>query len=212
MYPKAADRPSPLRVGWLVVALGAAAVLVLGGCGQFNDNPVSGVALRYSFDAGGGASTAGTSGRMYTWPPELGEPIETLIIGAVIITFQDSPLTAVGEVTGANQELLMDDAVRSLNYLDMVQLSSLPESDPIASFQIPAANVGNWQLAAVGLRNRRERPEDILDSDAIWYGFIGTFLNQTGGLAPGQLVDTPLVLNPWCAVNGNPFPPSGVCL
>jgi hypothetical protein len=204
MKPNAADRLRPRRAGWLLVALGAAAVLVLGGCGQFNDDPNTyDMAVRYSFDPGT-SSPAGTSGRMYDWDVAWGTPaVQSLVIGAVIVTFSETAITGPGDINQANETDLVNDVVASLSYLELVQLSAVG-ADGIVSFRVPPENAGNWQLLAAGLRSSVTAFEDINESDVIWLGFTPTFLN--GQVQPGQLYSLPLVLNPYCnAVN----PPSG---
>jgi hypothetical protein len=203
MKPNAADRLHPRRAGWLLVALGAAAVLVLGGCGQFNDDPNTyDMAVRYSFDPGA-SGTEGTSGRMATWNPGLGTPVVSLVIGAVYITFSDTPITDVVQIDTSNQDALINDAIASLSYLELVQLAELPDP-PIASFKIPP-DVGNWQLVAAGLRVPTTAIEDVDVDDVIWFGFTDTFLN--GQVQPGELYSSDLVLNPWCAAPN----PSSIC-
>lgn len=204
MKPIAADRPHPRHAGWFLVALVAAAMLVLAGCGGTYE---SGLHVTYGFDGDGTSSTAGTSERLYTWNPTWGEEIKTIVIGPIFVS-AGSPYDAAANITLADQEQLLDDALASLQYLELVQMSEISDTNPTISFAVPATPVDdNWQLAAVGLRNTRTQIGDVTDRDIIWMGFIAEFLNTF--VVDGDLVFSgTLTLEPWCAADGNPQEPN----
>jgi hypothetical protein len=206
-----ADRPSVLHKGTLLVALCAAALLVLaGGCGQYNDSPnTAGLTVTYQFDNAGAAPAAATSTPQditFTGP---GEPVVTVVVGAIVITHPDGSGADgafthddVANLTDAQRQDLQDDAEQSVQYLSIVQL---PSSDDTVEFTIPPANAGNWQIVAVGLRNVRDHVGDIVSTDPIWYGFTDTYMN--GLVHPGDTIDTPIQLAPGCNLDA---PPTGV--
>lgn len=209
MKPHAA-RPHSLRRGMLLVALGAAALLVLaGGCGDLNDNPnPAGLSVMYQFGGSSVLSASADRSQPAAVSPAVASPsgyspqVQSLVVGAIVITHPsgsgpNGAFTSadVGTLSETESNYLEDDATQSVQFLSIVQL---PTASNTVEFRIPPPAAGSWQLIAVGTRNRLETLDDIADNSPIWYGFIGEFLN--GKVLPGGTVEDPLVLEPACDV------------
>lgn len=206
-------RPGPRFKGMLLAGLFAAASLVLlGGCGQFNDNPAS-PSLSATVSFAGQNQTTATSGSTTCDVDTIcspttadGGPVQMIIIGPIVITAghnngsgPDGAWTsadATSNISDQDRTNLVDDATQSAQY---VALITLPNPD-VVKFVIPPDGAGNWQLGAVGLNTYEPDLASVQDSSVSWFGFIGHFLN--GEIQPGGTLTETLTLQPWCTPNG----------
>ncbi len=198
MNAHASQRPLPLRSGARLLTVLAAALLVLAaGCGQFNDDPnPAGLSVAYTFSGGAVTAdsdplTAETQGVTVNG----GDVVETLVIGAIVITHRSSPYQPGDDPTDAEREALEKDAEQSLQFLEIVDL---PTPGNVVEFTIPPDSAGPWQLVGVGMRRNIDTLDEVTDSDPIYYGFIGRFLNGT--VLPGDLLPDVLTLEPACTL------------
>lgn len=210
MNPNAADRIQGFRPGAILAVLLAVALLALGGCGQFNDNPGGGNAFTVSIAFGGGSGGATVMDANSTTQgingPSQGDPVLSVVVGAIVITHPNGSnpdgsfnVNDADNITPTIQDQLEEDVKASLKYL---VIEDIPSSSNFVSFPLPPDNLGNWQLVAVGMRHNIDYLSDVADDSPIWYGFSDGFLNGkvgAGGEAP------PITLQPWCT--GNPYPP-----
>ena len=185
-----------LQVAALALLAGMIAFSVVS-CGELNDNPApDGIIARVILP---GSDSAGAKG---ITSPTNSEPIISMVVGALVITYRDTPVSDVGNIDDEEQQNLEDDALQSAKYLEVFDL---PTADDVVSFRIPPEEAGNWQLIGVGVRVDIDTLADLGDEDdpAIWYGFSTTFLNDQ--VEPGDTVD--LVLEPACSIDNPPVPP-----
>ncbi len=212
MIRNAGARRSGFRTGAFSAGLIAAALLALtAGCGQFNDDPFDGgFIVRPEFDGSAQQSataSTGTSTPQAIVFTEAGPDVLTLVVGPIVITHsRDGSGTILAytdelQVTDTNRELLEQDALQSVQFLEVVQL---PQPGDTVEFSIPPDNAGLWQLIAVGLRIRRNTLEEIQNTDPIWYGFTGRFLNEE--VKQGK-TDFDLMLEAGCSLDSPPVPP-----
>jgi hypothetical protein len=177
----------------------AAAALVLTACGNTNDHSAPTMNAVVSF-AGAGMSTGLISG-----PPAPEEPVVSLVVGAVVITYRDTPVQNIEVANLSDQQKndLTDDALQSAAYLTIVDL---PLADDSVSFLIPPATSGNWQLVGVGSRIHIDVLQDFDDNKdaATWFGFTEEF--EGGKINPGDTKD--LELSPGCSLDS---PPENSC-
>ncbi|HKI99127.1 MAG TPA: hypothetical protein VKB51_11685 [bacterium] len=201
-----ADRIHPRHAGTLLVALLAAAVLLLAGCGQ--DPSGGGVSVNVQFS--GSSAPAGTSSTMATTPltdpyPGTSASVQMIALGAIVISVPagTGPGGAFisadannGTIDATVQQQLQDDAEQSVQFITLV---TLPNDSDVVHFVIPPDGAGNWQLVAIGLNRHVDDLASIQSTDPNWFGFIGQFLN--GVVEPGGSAGT-LTLMPWCAAQG----------
>lgn len=181
----------------------AAVALLAAGCGELNDNPREGVGLRVGFDGVATATRAdgGDIGaRLTTSPCDGCEEVKTVIAGAIVITHTDTPYTSdsVTNITDAQREALEEDAIDSANHISILQL---PSAENVVEFRVPTGSSAQFQLFAIGLRNRRTVLDEIQDDDPIWYGFTSQFLTPDD-LKPGDTFT--IELQPACGVDNPP--------
>ncbi len=134
----------------------------------------------------------------------------SLVIGAVVITFQDAPLGENTPITDALKDSLKNDVINSVKYFQLVQL---PTSTPTVEFAAPPATAGHWQVAVIGLPNTINVLQDLsntIDSQPpVYFGFNlnpdksgdGVFL--TTDAASGATVN--MTMRRACVVNHPPL-------
>lgn len=112
----------------------------------------------------------------------------TLVIGAVAIGFQDTPLGADSAITDALKDDLQQAALDSTQF---VTLAQLPTNDPFVEFDVPPPAAIHWQIVVVGLRDTVRYLNQAGGTSPIYYGFSQdaaghpTFLSaKTAGDAP----------------------------
>ena len=184
-----------VHVGALALLAGMIAFTVAG-CGELNDNPApEGIIAHVILPGSGSSGAKGLSS------PDNSEPIISMVVGALVITYRDTPIKDASEIDAEEQELLEDDAFQSAKYLEVFDL---PSGD-VVSFRIPPDEAGNWQLVGLGTRVDIDTLAELGDTDdpIIWYGFSTTFLN--GEVNPGD--EVPLTLGPACSIDNPPVPP-----
>jgi hypothetical protein len=169
----------------LLALLALVAALGLSGCS--NDNPredggtitvdIRGIKQQLGGGSGGfSTSTTGPGDSPAT------TDVKSLIIGAVVITFTDTPLTSDTNIDSGLEDKLADDVINSINYFSIVDL---PTSDDFVEFKVPPPGADHWQVAAIGTRNKIAVFEDLSDeSVAIYYGFTPQFYNTSGDSGP----------------------------
>lgn len=173
------------------LALAAMALMLsaLAGCG--NDNPAdSGGAMTVDIrgitqqvGAGGGFSTMDTG--VEDSPAET--KVESLVIGAVVITFTNTPLTSDTQITDDIENKLADDIINSINYFTIVDL---PTSKDFVEFKVPPPGAGKWQVAAVGTRKKIVTFQDLDDDNVgIYYGFTPQFFTTSGSSGPDVTIE-----------------------
>lgn len=185
-----------LQVAALALLAGMIAFSVVS-CGELNDNPApDGIIARVTLPGSDSTGAMGLSS-----PPN-SEPIISMVVGALVITYRDTPVEDVDAIDAEEQQNLEDDALQSAKYLEVFDL---PTDDDVVSFRIPPDEAGNWQLIGVGVRVDIDTLADLGDEDdpAIWYGFSTDFLNDQ--VEPGD--EVPLVLQPACSIDNPPVPP-----
>jgi hypothetical protein len=185
--------------------LGAAlllTVLALGLAGCGNDHPAgNGGTIRVDLRAlqsqvGGGfaTETAGPGDSPAT------TAVKSLVIGAVVITFTDTPLSSDTNINSDLQDKLASDIINSVNYFSIVDL---PTSEDFVEFKVPPPGAGHWQVAAVGTRTQILTFNDLNDnSAAIYYGFDEAFHTTSGSSGP----DVSLEMKRACFLDS---PPNG---
>ena len=99
-------------------------------------------------------------------------PVTALVVGAVVIDFQSTPITENTSLTDALKNSLKTAVENSIAYLTLVQL---PPSSTTVSFLVPPPAATHWQVGAVGLRGSPATFSDITDSMPIYYGFDPNF-------------------------------------
>lgn len=206
-------RPNPRFKGALLAGLFAAALLVLlGGCGQFNDNP-AGTSLTATVNFAGvnqplATSTSSCAADTLCSPtvPD-GGPVNAILIGPIVIgaghnngSGVDGAWTAndVNNITDTDKQNLIDDAEQSAQYVALV---TLPNSSTV-QFVIPPDGAGNWQLVAAGINvdMAGKAVADVKAENLTWFGFIDHFLNNE--IQPGGTLTETLTMQPYCAPNG----------
>lgn len=195
-----------LLAGLLAVAL----AVLLGGCGQFNDNPAStNLSATVSF-AGANQTTAASSSGCATdtlCSPDTadGGPVKMIIIGPIVIAAghnkgsgTDGAWTSadIDNISETDRQNLIDDAKQSAQYVSLI---TLPNPDTV-QFVIPPDGAGNWQLVAVGLNAYEPDLASVQQTEISWFGFIDHFLN--GEIQPGGTLSETLTLQPYCVPNG----------
>lgn len=173
------------------LAVAAAALLLgaLAGCG--NDNPADSggtmsVDLRplvSQMNGGGGFTTMATG----VDDSPATTKVESLIIGAVVITFTNTPLTSDTQITDDTENQLADDIINSINYFSIVDL---PTSADFVEFKVPPPGAGKWQVAAVGTRRKIVTFQDLDDENVgIYYGFTPQFYTTSGSSGPDVTIE-----------------------
>jgi hypothetical protein len=181
-----------------LLLLGAVS-LGLAGCG--NDNPAdSGGTMTVDLrgiknQLGNGFSTqdTGVAGSTAT------TAVRSLIIGAVVITFSDSPLSETTQIDSGIEDKFASDVINSINFLSIVDL---PTGENFVEFKVPPPSAGHWQVAAIGTKNRIERFQDLDDANvAIYYGFDDQFHTTSSGSQP----DVSITMNRACFIDEPPL-------
>jgi hypothetical protein len=175
------------------------AALGLAGCG--NDNPsTSGGTMKVDIRGlkqqmgVGGPSTMSTG----VSDSPATTAVKSLIIGAVVITFSNTPLDETTQVTSDLQDKLASDVINSINYFSIVDL---PTNDDFVEFKVPPPSAGNWQVAALGTRDQILTYTDLDDENvAIYYGFSPKFYNTSGDSGP----DVPITMSRACFIDSPP--------
>ncbi|HEX7927827.1 MAG TPA: hypothetical protein VF678_09555, partial [bacterium] len=187
-----------------IAALLMVAMLALAGCG--NDHPsdnggtmkvdLRGIVSQMGGSGGGGFSemSVGVADSPAT------TAVKSLIIGAVVITFTDTPLDAGTPITQDLTDKLADDVINSINYFSIVDL---PTSADSVEFKVPPPGAGHWQVAAIGTRKQILTYDDLNSDDvAIYYGFTPQFFTTSGSTNP----DVSITMNRACLID---TPPNG---
>ena len=196
-----------VRTGLTLAAVAALAVVAAGGCGELsNDSSPRNITVIVGFGDGGGNPLLGDA---LVQPPDTGETIKSIAVGAIVIS-RATPYDSADDVTEADSEQLVEDAIQSAAF---ITIEDLPFAGDTISFLIPPDTAGNWQLVAVGSRIDIDvlddfQGEDELDRAApIWYGFTPGPDFQNEQIEPGDTIT--LTLEPGCLLE-NP-PTGGVC-
>jgi hypothetical protein len=163
---------------------------LLPGCGEFNDNPretemkltvdISELKKQfgYSSDSDNGDSL-GKEFRGISGPgdSEATSAVESLVIGAIVITARDTPYTTDEVLTDKDMEDIEDDVLNSAAYIDFVNLRTT--EDDTVEFTVPPPGAGNWQVAAIGVDFKMEALIDLdrdeHDDAVMYYGFTPRF-------------------------------------
>jgi hypothetical protein len=147
---------------------------------------------------GTGSSASGDSSRRYSGliagpgPSPATTAVQTLIVGAVAIGFQDTPLAADAAITDTLRDELRQAEINSSQFIALTQL---PTDNPFLEFSVPPPAATHWQIVAVGTRDAIHYLDEVRDDSPIYYGFnrdhsgIPVFLSaETLGNAPIEVV------------------------
>ncbi len=213
----------------LAMALGFAMALAGAGClggGQDRGNGKITVDIRplveqmggstgaSTLSAGGGiAPQSGAAPRGAVAPQSITGPgtsaattdVLTLVIGAVAIGFQDTPLGPNTAITDALKDELQQAAMDSTQF---VALAQLPTSDPFVEFDVPPPAAIHWQIVVVGLRDTERYLDQSGGNSPIYYGFNLDALGNPTFLSARTVSDAPIdvVMKRACVVS---VPPNG---
>lgn len=197
-----------VRTGLTLAAVAALAVVAAGGCGELsNDSSPRNITVIVGFGDGGGNPLLGDA---LVQPPGSGETIESIAVGAIVITVRETPYDSADDVDEAASERLVDDAIQSAAF---ITIEDLPFAGDTISFLIPPDTAGNWQLVAVGSRIDIDVLDDFQGEDElgrsapIWYGFTPGPDFQNEQIEPGDTIT--LTIEPGCELAEPPT--GGVC-
>ena len=158
------------RAAWVLLA--AALGLGLGGCGE-SQPPVRSDTLRVSLadlqqqmGAGGAAPTAQSVG---LGGSDATTAAKTLLIGALVIDFQDTPLTSRTPVDDAMRKKLTDAMTNSAAFFQMVQLPVAADSIEI---NIPPPQASHWEIT-VFATNTQVLTMDDVSKHPEWVAYFG---------------------------------------
>jgi hypothetical protein len=185
------ERTISFRLQAATLAVIGALGLTLAGC-DGNQDPGDGYGrmrvdisgLKQQFNAGG-PETQATG--VTASPSET--RVRSVIIGAVVITFQGSPLNSDSRINDDNVQGLIDDLINSVNFFTIVDL---PTAADEIEFKVPPPGAGGWQVAAVGSRARLATFDDLKEENVIYYGFDeneGQFRTTSAGAQPSVTLD-----------------------
>jgi len=140
--------------------------------------------------AGPGASAATTD-------------VLTLIIGAVAIGFQDTPLGANTAITDALKDSLQQATIDSTQF---IALTRLPASNPFVEFDVPPPAATHWQVVVVGTRDTIHYLDQLKDDSSIYYGFNQNAQGTAVFLSAGDVGADPIdvVVRRACTVSAPP--------
>jgi len=166
--------------GTLAAAGALAALVLIAGCQGRGPNEGSGKLqvnlvpiLQQLGGAGGGHSgqsaTGARTGELATPPAsDAVTPVLTLVVGAIVIDFRDTPIGSDTAITDTVRNQLKKAATNSVQFLSLVQL---PTGISLADFDAPPPGATHWQVTVVGLRDSVTSFDAIGDKSAIYYGF-----------------------------------------
>ncbi len=193
-----------VRTGLTLTAVATLAMVAAGGCGELsNDSPAKNITVIVGFGASGGGSVPLLDGAIV---PPSGEPVVSIAVGAIVIS-RATPYDSADDVTEAESEQLVEDAIQSAAF---ITIEDLPFAGDAISFLIPPDTAGNWQLVAVGSRididvlQDFEGTDDLDRAAPIWYGFTPGPDFQNEQIEPGDTIT--LTLQPGCVLLD---PPTG---
>jgi len=174
-----------------VISIGIYLILftLLPGCGEFNDNPretkmkltVDISELKKQFEYSSDSDNGDSLEKEFRGISGLGETdatsaVESLVIGAIVITARDTPYTTDEALTDEDMEDIEDDVLNSAAYIDFV---NLPTSDDTIEFFVPPPSAENWQVAAIGVNFKMDYLEELDETEhddaVMYYGFTPIF-------------------------------------
>lgn len=164
--------------GILAMAGALAALALLAGCFGGDSSRGTGriqINLAPIVQQLGGSSTqttqsSGTHSTLLAGPPASTAvtPVQTLVVGAIVIDFQDTPIGPDTPITDTVKNSLKDAAINSVQFLSLV---GLPTSSDTAEFDAPPPGATHWQIVVVGMRDSITSFDQIGDNSPIYYGF-----------------------------------------
>jgi len=174
-----------------VISIGIYLILftLLPGCEGFNDNPretkmkltVDISELKKQFGYSSDSDNGDSLGKEFRGISGLGETdatsaVESLVIGAIVITARDTPYTTDEALTDEDMEDIENDVLNSAAYIGFV---ILPTSDDTIEFLVPPPSAGNWQVAAIGVNFKMDYLEELDETEhddaVMYYGFTPIF-------------------------------------
>jgi len=96
------------------------------------------------------------------------DAVLSLVVGALVIDFTDTPLGPDSSITKAVQDQITDAVKNSIKYIKVV---SLPVADAFITFDLPPPAAKHWEVFVVGTRDKINVLEDISDNSPIYFGF-----------------------------------------
>jgi hypothetical protein len=189
-----ASRAAPR--GTLAAAGALAALVLLAGCFGGGGNRGSGklsvniAPIVQQLGGGGDGQTAARTGMVAGPPPSAAvTPVQTLVVGAIVIDFQNTPIGPNTSITDALKTSLKNAAINSVQFL---QLVSLPTSSSTVDFDAPPPGSTHWQIVVVGLRDSPSSFDQIGDNSPIYYGFNTDMAGNPVFLTSDTVGDAPL--------------------
>lgn len=115
--------------------------------------------------------------------------VQSLIVGAVAIGFQATPLGPNTAITDTLKTSIRNALLNSTKFITLVRL---PSNQSFVEFNVPPPEAIHWQVVVVGTRDTLGSLPDMRDDSPIYYGF-NTDANGTGVFLSAKTVgSTPI--------------------